>query len=69
MSSQVFFFIWSLSFQLTLADLAVYNAFDTPVMQVPSMLDSYPKMKAHRAMVGGVPKLAEYVKNRKKTDI
>ena len=57
------------SFQLSLADLAVFNGFDTPVMNYPDILDKYPKVKAHRAMVGGLPKLAEYIKNRKKTDI
>ena len=56
-------------FQLTVADLAVYCAFDSLCMKAADFLDSYPKLKAHRERVGAVPKLAEYVKNRKPTDI
>ena len=52
-------------FQVSLADIAVYTVFDTPLMQVPTLMDSYLKLKAHRKMIEGFPKLAQYVKNRK----
>ena len=52
-------------FQVSLADIAVYTVFDTPLIQVPTLMDLYPKLKAHRKMIEGFPKLAEYVKNRK----
>ncbi|XP_045166748.2 probable glutathione S-transferase 7 [Mercenaria mercenaria] len=54
---------------LTLADLAVLNGFDTPLKQVPNLMDSFPKLKAHRERVMAIPKLSEYIKNRKQTDI
>lgn len=54
---------------LTLADLAVLNAFDTPLHQHATLLDSFPKLKAHRERVMATPKLSEYIKNRKVTDI
>ncbi|KAL4226801.1 hypothetical protein ACF0H5_014780 [Mactra antiquata] len=54
---------------LTLADLAVVDCFDTPVQNFPSIMDKFPKMKAHREAITGLPTIAEYLKNRKRTDI
>jgi glutathione S-transferase len=55
--------------KLTLGDLALYNGFDTPLQSSETMMDSFPKMKAHRAKIGAIPSLAEYIKNRKPSDI
>lgn len=54
---------------MTLADLAVLNGFDTPVQNSETLMDKFPKMKAHRAAIAGIPTIAEYLKNRKRTDI
>ena len=56
-------------FQLTVADLAVYNAFDTPTQNNPNLMDSYTKLKAHRTMVANVPAINSYTKARTQTDV
>jgi len=55
--------------KLTLADLAVYQAMDTPIKKNPKVLDSYPKLTAQRAMIEGAPGIGEYIKNRKPTTV
>jgi len=50
---------------LSLADLAVYDGFDTPTIGNETLMDSFPKMKAHRAKIGAIPTLSEFVKHRK----
>lgn len=53
---------------LTLADLTLYCGFDSLMIRWnPKLLDAYPKVKAHRQMVESIPKLKEYIKNRKHT--
>ncbi|WAR25197.1 HPGDS-like protein [Mya arenaria] len=54
---------------LTVADLALYAVFDTPLQNVPNMMDKTPKLKAHRAMIEAIPKINEYISKREKTDI
>ena len=56
-------------FQLTVADLAVYNIFDTRVMNDPEALDSYPSLKANRKATESNPRIAAYLKVRKHTDV
>ena len=56
-------------FQLTVADLAVYNGFDTPLQNFPTAMDKYPKLKAQRAMISALPKIQEYLTTRKHSDI
>ncbi|KAH3777541.1 probable glutathione S-transferase 7 [Dreissena polymorpha] len=55
--------------ELTVADLAVYAVIDTAVQNTENLLDKHVKLRAHRDMVGAIPKIQEYVSNRKKTDI
>nr|AGU68336.1 sigma class glutathione S-transferase [Sinohyriopsis cumingii] len=54
---------------LSLADLAVLDLFDTPLQMYPSLLDKSPALQAHRKLLESSPKLDEYLKSRKKTDI
>ncbi|XP_052232067.1 probable glutathione S-transferase 7 [Dreissena polymorpha] len=54
---------------LTVADLAVYAVLDTAVQNSETFLEKHEKLRAHRDMVGAIPKIQEYVSNRKKTDI
>lgn len=54
---------------VSLADLAVLNGFDTPLKNNPKLMDSFPNLKSHRERVSAIPKLSEYIKNRKVTDI
>ena len=56
-------------FQLTVADLAVYNIFDTRVMNDPEALDPYPSLKANRKATESNPRIAAYLKVRKHTDV
>ncbi|KAH3893818.1 probable glutathione S-transferase 7 isoform X1 [Dreissena polymorpha] len=54
---------------LTVADLSVYAVLDTAVQKSETFLEKNEKLRAHRDMVGAIPKIQEYVSNRKKTDI
>ncbi|KAK3581299.1 hypothetical protein CHS0354_033034 [Potamilus streckersoni] len=54
---------------LSLADLAVLDVFDTPLQMYPSLLDKSPALQAHRKLLESSPKLDDYLKSRKKTDI
>ncbi|XP_053402893.1 probable glutathione S-transferase 7 [Mercenaria mercenaria] len=54
---------------LTLADLAVLDIFDTPMHHTSNILDSFPKLKAHRERIASTANLASYIKKRKVTDI
>ncbi|KAH3893260.1 hypothetical protein DPMN_017406 [Dreissena polymorpha] len=54
---------------LTVADLAVYAVLDTAMQNSETFLEKHEKLRAHRDMVGAIPKIQEYVSNRKKTDI
>ncbi|KAH3807503.1 hypothetical protein DPMN_135847 [Dreissena polymorpha] len=56
-------------FQLTVADLAVYAVLDTALQNVETFLEKHEKLRAHREMVGAIPKMLDYVSNRKKTVI
>jgi len=54
---------------VTLADLAIVDGFDTPAQNNDKLLDSFPKLKAHREAIRAIPTLAAYLKDRKRTDI
>ncbi|XP_053390457.1 probable glutathione S-transferase 7 [Mercenaria mercenaria] len=54
---------------LTLADLAVLDIFDTPMHHTSNIMDSFPKLKAHRERIASTANLASYIKKRKVTDI
>ncbi|KAH3893236.1 probable glutathione S-transferase 7 [Dreissena polymorpha] len=54
---------------LTVADLAVYAVLDTAMQNSETFLEKHEKLRAHRDMVGAIPRIQEYVSNRKKTDI
>ena len=51
-----------------MADLALYNTFDTRLMRDPGALDAFPLLKAHRKTVESLPRIADYLANRKHTD-
>ena len=56
-------------FQLTVADIALYNVFDSRLMEAPYALDPYPRLKANRKATESHPRIAAYLKNRKRTDL
>ncbi|KAK3604482.1 hypothetical protein CHS0354_019077 [Potamilus streckersoni] len=60
------FFVGS---SLSLADLAVLALFDNPLQKNPSLLDNSSALQAHRKLVQSSPKIDEYLKTRKHTDM
>ena len=56
-------------FQLTAADLAIFNGFETPLLSQPKLLDKYPKMKVHRATIAAIPSLKTYIRSRTHSDL
>ena len=57
------------TFQWTIADLFVYEVFTNVVLRDPKILDSYPKIAAHRKRVAELPKIKEYLEKRLSTDV
>ncbi|XP_053402365.1 glutathione S-transferase 1-like isoform X1 [Mercenaria mercenaria] len=55
--------------ELTAADLAVLDIFDTPMYYTPNFMDSFPKLKAHRERIASLENLANYIKKRNVTDL
>jgi len=62
-------FISFVLFQLTAADLSIFNGFETPLLSHPKLLDSHPKLKAHRVLIAAIPSLSSYIKSRKHYDL
>jgi hypothetical protein len=56
---------WYLSicflFQLTMADIAVYEDLTSVLQKDTNLLDKYPKMTAHRQRIAGLPRIKEYL--------
>ncbi|KAK0064228.1 glutathione S-transferase 3-like isoform X1 [Biomphalaria pfeifferi] len=55
--------------KLSIADLAVADVLDTFIKENPSVLDSYPSLSEHKAMVMGLPQLSNYLSCRPDTKL
>ncbi|XP_053402369.1 glutathione S-transferase 1-like [Mercenaria mercenaria] len=55
--------------ELTAADLAVLDIFDTPMYHTPNFMDSFLNLKAHRERIASLENLANYIKKRNVTDL
>lgn len=56
-------------FQMTMADLAVYEVLTNVVLRDSKILDKFPKLVEHRKRVAALPKIKEYLEKRPKTDV
>ncbi|XP_055881273.1 hematopoietic prostaglandin D synthase-like isoform X4 [Biomphalaria glabrata] len=55
--------------KLSIADLAVADVLDTFIKENPSVLNSYPSLSDHKAMVMGLPQLSNYLSCRPDTKL
>lgn len=62
-------FLTFICFQLTWADLAVFNILFSPLKSNPKLLDDYPKLKANRAKVSENAGVTKHVETRPETSI
>jgi glutathione S-transferase len=56
---------WVVGNSVTWADLMVYDSLQNLLIADPQVLEKYPKLEKSRKAVGNLPKIAEYLKNRK----
>ncbi len=58
---------WAVGNQVTWADLLVYDSIQNLLKMDDQLLEKYPTIKKNREAVAKLPKIAEYLANRKET--
>ncbi|XP_005093136.2 glutathione S-transferase class-mu 28 kDa isozyme [Aplysia californica] len=55
--------------EMTVADLAVWDAVDSLLVSYPNLLDNHPKVLEHRQRIMGLPKIRKYLETRPQTKL
>jgi len=55
--------------QLTVADLAVWDAVDSLLVLYPNLIDEHPRVKEHRQKIMALPKIKKYLDSRPQTKL
>jgi len=59
--------VWVVGNNVTWADFVVYDTVENLLKMDDQVLNKYPILKKHREAVEKLPKIAEYLANRKQT--